>query len=188
MIELAPALARTAVALSPFHWALLGVALLVAVIFDLRERRTPNWLAVATLAAGLGSRGLAAGPWGAALGVAGAAALLALALYPFARRWLGGGRVKLLCATGGWLGPALALELLVLTALAAGPLALVYWLRSPARVRREVAENLKATALAQSAPEVSERRAASLHLPLALAIAAGAGALLLLRSGLLLAR
>lgn len=185
MLELAPALARTTAALPLFHWSLLAVALVLAAIFDLRERRVPNWLAVATLAAGLGARGLSVGPWGAALGVAGAAALLALLLYPFARRWLGAGDVKLLCAVGGWLGPALAIELLVLTALAAGPLAFAFWRLSPTRVRGEVGENLKAAVFARAVPEVSAGREARLHLPLALAVAAGALAVVLLRARLL---
>jgi prepilin peptidase CpaA len=185
MLELVPGLTRTALALSPFHWGLLAVALVLAAVLDLRTRRVPNWLSVATLALGLGARGLVGGPWAMALGIAGMAALLALLLYPFARRWIGGGDLKLLCAVGGWMGPALALELLLASALAAGPLALAFWARSPARVRAAVGENLKAAALSRSAPEVGAGRAPRHHLPLALAIAAGALAVVLFRWRLL---
>jgi len=159
------------------HWALLGAGLLVASIYDLGWRRVPNWLSVALLAVGLGERVLAgwpdrslvAGAWG----LAGATAGLLLLLGPFARRWIAGGDVKLLAATGGWLGPLGVLHAALYSAVAGGLLALVYWLRSPRAVRREVVEHLKEAALSQRMPEVAPRPQRATP-PYALAITVGA--------------
>jgi prepilin peptidase CpaA len=79
--------------------AILGAA---AAIEDVRTRRVPDTLSQAMLATGLAAA-ILEGRAGASL--AGAAVGLALLLPLFAKRWVGGGDVKLLAGLGAWVGP-----------------------------------------------------------------------------------
>ena len=168
-----------ALALPLFPWCVLGVGLLAAALFDLRWRRVPNWMSVGLLASGLLSRGLVAGPLPIAWGVAGAGAALLVLFVPFKRRWIGAGDVKLLIAVGGWLGPLLLAYSVLASAVLGGVLSVIWLLRAPAELRREVQENLKTSALARTIPDVGERPP-QLSPPLAPAIAAGTAAVVAL--------
>jgi prepilin peptidase CpaA len=101
----------------------LAIAL-VAVVFDVRTRRIPNWLtfgaAAAALAYGAWSGGLSG------LGTAGAGWLAGAALFfPFfALGGMGAGDVKLLAALAAWLGPAESVWLAMFAAAAGGVLGL----------------------------------------------------------------
>jgi prepilin peptidase CpaA len=155
-----------------FPWCLLGIGLLAAAISDALRRQVPNWLNVSVLACGLAARVLTAG-WAAGLwGLAGAAAALSVLLYPFHRSWLGGGDVKLLVAAGAWLGPLLVAYAALLGAVVGGLLSIAWLIRSPRKLRREIADNLKLTAFARAVPEVGQRPT-SLQPPMAVAIALG---------------
>jgi prepilin peptidase CpaA len=108
--------------------AILAFAALMAVAAaeDFRRLVIPNWLVLAliavwplfvvtgtmTLAAVLGALGIAA-------------AIFLVGALLFARRLLGGGDVKLLCAAALWAGPAATPELLLLTAVLGGVLSLL---------------------------------------------------------------
>lgn len=166
-------------ALPLFPWCLLGVGLVVAALLDLRWRRVPNWLSVGLLASGLLARGLVAGPLPVAWGAAGATAALVALFVPFKRRWLGAGDVKLLIAVGGWLGPLLLAYSVLVSAVVGGALSLIWLQRAPPELRREVRDNLKASALAQMIPDVGPRPP-SLSPPLAPAIAIATAAVVLL--------
>jgi prepilin peptidase CpaA len=80
--------------------------LAMAAFTDLRERRIPNWLNAAILAAGLTRAAVHPGN-GPGLGSALLGALLGfgLMLVPFAMGALRGGDVKLMTGLGAWLGP-----------------------------------------------------------------------------------
>jgi prepilin peptidase CpaA len=102
----------------------LLLACVVAAACDLRTFRIPNMLTLPLFAAGLVA-GAVIGGWaglGQALLGAGAAFMALIVFY--AAGGLGAGDVKLLAAVGAWLGPRMALEVFVASALAAGIYAL----------------------------------------------------------------
>lgn len=167
------------VALDWLHWVILLSALAAACFFDLLTRRVPNWLTVGTFGSGLVARATAGDPLDAAFGLAGAACGLAILIYPFVRRWVKGGDVKLLMATGAWLGPVATLHAALAGSAAGGLLSLVYWLRAPKGRRQEISTNLRLALFLRTVPaEASGDRFA--HPPYALALAAGAAAALIL--------
>jgi prepilin peptidase CpaA len=157
-----------------FYWSLLAAGLVAASVADLRRRRVPNWLTVGILFGGLLARLLMGGPHGAFTGLAGAGVGLLVLLLPFSRDWVGGGDVKLLAACGGWLGPLLVLEAVLVGAVAGGIISVTCLLRSPAALRREMLLNLKMTYLARRAPDVAlAGRPLRLNPPYAPALALG---------------
>ncbi len=104
----------------------LVVALtLVAAVYDLRERRIPNWLSVTGMLVGVLANVMLAGVAGlkaAGLGFA----LAALVYVPlFLLRAVGGGDVKLMAAVGAIAGPGVWLAIFFATALVGGAAALV---------------------------------------------------------------
>lgn len=102
-----------------------SVLMAAAAFEDFRRFVIPNWLVLALVAVwplSLAAQGLALLT---ALGAVGAAALVFVAgAVLFARGYVGGGDVKLLCAAALWAGPAATPELLVVTAGLGGVLAL----------------------------------------------------------------
>ena len=135
----------------------------VAAISDVRELRVPNricaaigllFLVYSAVALDLRSFGLAAAVGGATL-------LAGFVL--FSRGWLGGGDAKLLSVAALWAGPAHALDLFAVTAVAGGALALA--LRSPmtAPLTTGLQQRWQRVTPGQSAP-----------MPYAVAIATGA--------------
>lgn len=99
--------------------AVFTVVMVLALVFDVRERRIPNWLVAAGLLAGLGLRAVQGmAPLG--MGVAGAALALVLTFPLFLLRAMGGGDVKLFAVVGGFLGPLTFLYALVASALIGG--------------------------------------------------------------------
>jgi prepilin peptidase CpaA len=175
--QLLPVSMRFAMPLFP--WLLLAAGLILGAAMDLHSRRVPNWLCAALLAGGLVARGLVGG-WRPALwGLAGAGTAFALLLFPFHRRWLGAGDVKLFIAIGAWLGPLLLGYSLLTSAVFGGLLSAVWIARSSSGLRRQILENLKAGALQVKVPDI-EARPARLAPPLAVAIALGTIALVLL--------
>ena len=109
--------------------AVFASLLLAAAWQDLVARRIPNVIAGAIALLGLAAvaLGLPQGPWWAAL--LGAAAVFAVGAGLFAAGVLGGGDVKLLGATALWSGAAGIPELLFVTAVAGGALALMAYVR-----------------------------------------------------------
>ena len=96
---------------------------------DLRTRRIPNALVAVLAVAGL-EFSVASAPIMPGLAHGFGGLLLGLALWvPFyALGWIGAGDVKLFAAAGAWLGPAGALDAMVLAAVAGGALGLAWML------------------------------------------------------------
>lgn len=101
---------------------MLVLLVAIAVIFDLRERRIPNWLVLSGFCTGLG--GVLFHDGWAALGNSLAASLLGmLAFFPFfLLRMVGAGDVKLFGMVGSFVGTAGLLPIWFYTVLAGGVL------------------------------------------------------------------
>lgn len=106
--------------------ALVGLAVLVllAVVWDVRERRIPNALTVTGLVLAIVLRSLE-GPDALLQALAGMGVALAISLPLVFLGGLGGGDAKLLAAVGAFLGPGQLLIALAITALAGGIIAIV---------------------------------------------------------------
>lgn len=91
----------------------LGSFLAMAIFWDLRERRVPNWLITAMLVAGLTMQ-YATGDWLAVLNAIAGLTLGLLAFIPlYAAGGMGAGDVKLMAGSGVFLGaPSTALAIL----------------------------------------------------------------------------
>ena len=106
--------------------ALLAAALLAGAAEDILRLRISNITVLVVLAGAIAAMAFAGfhGPlWQNALVFA---AILAVGTFAFARNWLGGGDVKLLAATGLWVGFAAAPWLLATIFISGGLVAVVY--------------------------------------------------------------
>lgn len=168
--------------------ATLVTLLGVAVWFDIKARRIPNWLVLTGLMASLGIQLLLSGgsfsAWGLGL-LAGFGLFLPLYLV----RAMGAGDVKLMAMVGGFLGPAGAAGVVLTTLVAGGILAVGVALWSGAlrhtvaNVRILVTQTIFKTLHGGSA-QMDALPASAGDLPYAVAIAAGTFVhLVLVRSG-----
>lgn len=155
------------------HLLLFFTVLLAACLFDLLSRRVPNWLTVGMLCAGLGARYAEQGIEEAGMGLLGAFIGLLILFFPFHKRWVAGGDVKLLAAMGAWLGPRDVVLAALFGSVAGGLLSLYYLLRSPSGRRREILTNLRLTFWLRSIPDIGPRSKRESP-PYTLALAAGA--------------
>ncbi len=89
--------------------AVVPVATLYACIVDYRERRVPNWLNAAILAAGLGVQAVYFGWSGVGTAMFGALVGFGMLILPWTFHGMGAGDVKLMAAIGAWFGPWLTL-------------------------------------------------------------------------------
>ena len=96
----------------------------IAVVFDVRTCRIPNWLTFGAAAAAFVYSAWQAGFPGVGIAAAGWLAAAALFFPFFALGGMGAGDVKLLAALGAWLGPAESVWLAIYAAAAGGVLAL----------------------------------------------------------------
>src|SRR5579862_9691774 len=91
-------------AMSLNSWVIFSV-LAVATVWDIAQRRVPNWLVLPFLVAGLVWSGLGGGWAGMEQSLAGLAIAVAFT-GPFCwLRGMGMGDLKLCAAVGAWLGP-----------------------------------------------------------------------------------
>jgi len=155
-----------------------SVLVAVAAGMDLRYRRIPNALVLTILLLGGIFSLVAVGPVDALFRVTEGASVGLLMWFPFwALRMLGAGDVKFFAAAAAWLGPRLALEAALFSAVLGGVIALG-WLFSRARPRD--AKALAASVSADSAPANSEKMGSvpdatqrRISLPYGVAMAAG---------------
>lgn len=123
-------------------YAILAACLLAACWSDVRYRRIPNWLVLATAAGAvplLVMTALDQGPWQLASHFGAGAALLALGIGSFALRMFGGGDAKLLGAIGLYfaLGELpMLLIVMALTAVALLALWVTYRVARGLKIRR----------------------------------------------------
>ncbi|MBP0622288.1 A24 family peptidase [Cupriavidus consociatus] len=140
-------------ALSPYIGPITIAIVLTAAALDLQHRRIPNWLTfgawLLALPAQLAIHGLASGlsAWGL-----GWLTGLAMFLPLYVLRGMAAGDVKLMAAVGAWLGPAMALQISMMTFLLGGVWALthVYWFRHGNQVLRNIAGIARGRARAPS--------------------------------------
>lgn len=96
----------------------------LAIFFDLKERRIPNWLTAAAILLGL-SINLFEGFAQFLYGFSGLAVGIAVLIIPFALGWLGAGDVKLVGSLGALLGIHWMPRILFYSGLMSGLLALI---------------------------------------------------------------
>lgn len=137
-----------------------------AVLSDLHSRRIPNLLVALMLAAGIALQALTAPSIGAALwlGLGGAGVGLVVLLPFYALGGMGAGDVKLLAATGSFLGLKGALLAGVCTLVAGAALGLIVMLH----------RFLRASTRARGPVELAPADSAPVQLPYSLAISVGA--------------
>jgi prepilin peptidase CpaA len=108
--------------------ALLLALLIVAVASDMRSHRIPNWIVGGIFALGVLTQCTAKGWVGLTSAAPGALVALFFFLPFYVRQAMGAGDVKLMAATGAWLGPvgaALGCAMALIAGLVLAVLALV---------------------------------------------------------------
>lgn len=170
--------------LPPVLQVLLMVVVVTAGIYDLRFRRIPNWLVLASLVLGFGLNSFMfelVGLKRAALGM-GLALLIYFPLY--ALRAMGAGDAKLMAAVGSIVGPGNWIVLFVLTSLLGGLTALAVLLFA-GRIRKTfwnvgwiISEVIHLRAPYKSSEELDVKSSKGLRLPHGAVIALGAIAFL----------
>ena len=113
--------------------AVLGVALVVAAVTDIRSGKIPNYVTYPAVLIGLAGHTLLGGLWGApdgdALGLMGALTGLAVGFVPLLLAWLtggiGGGDAKLMAAVGTLTGWRFALAAMLYGFIVAAMMAIV---------------------------------------------------------------
>ncbi len=95
------------------YWEITLLLLIPAILYaswiDYAERRVPNWLNAAILAAGFAAQATFNGWAGVGWGFAGMWLGFGVLIVPWLMHGMGAGDVKLMAAIGVWLGPWLTL-------------------------------------------------------------------------------
>jgi prepilin peptidase CpaA len=156
----------------------LAVAVAVcAAISDVKEQRIPNLLTYPALAAGVALQGVLHGWRGLLLGVGGGLLFGGVFLLFYLVRAMGAGDVKLAAALGCIVGSSATFQLMFLTALAGGALAIFFMVLSGRTI-----ETLRNTLWVagfhvqhglQTHPTVNLDNPAALRMPYGLAFAVG---------------
>lgn len=168
----------------------IGLALLVVVaaVFDLRERRIPNWLTSSGAVAGLVIHFVKSGWQGLKFAVLGLGLAFLIYLALFALRAAGGGDVKLMAAIGALSGASNWLVIFVFASVLGGVAAIVLalvkgrlrqTLRNVVRIIRELGAGRAPYA---RHPDLDVASPGALRLPYGAVIAAGTLAYLLASS------
>ena len=167
----------------PVGICLLGL-LAVAAGSDLHSRRIPNWLVVTGLTLALATQwslhGAARGASFWTLGVLTGGGLF-LPLYLL--RGMGAGDVKLMAMVGAFVGPELALQIVLVTCVIGGVWALAAIVFR--RALKSAGNNMLAIALSRGGFESGKRAALTSvgALPYGVAIAMGTLSIMILRAG-----
>lgn len=107
----------------------LAAILLVAVVTDLKGQRIPNWLTFPAMATALALHGITQGLDGLLFSLAGLALGFGVMIVPYLLGTMGAGDVKLMMATGAFLGVNTTFQAFILTSLAGGLYALIVLVR-----------------------------------------------------------
>ena len=121
--------------------ALTAAALLAAAIEDLRRLRISNVTVLVVLLAAIAAMAFAGFRGALWQNAAVFVGVLIVGTFAFARNWLGGGDVKLLAATGLWVGFEAAPWLLAAIFLAGGVVAILYIIVRKARGKKRSEAN-----------------------------------------------
>jgi prepilin peptidase CpaA len=97
----------------------------IAAVWDIAQRRIPNWLIVSGLLLGIAFQTQSGGLAGLGLALLGAATALGALIGPFALRWMGGGDVKLAMVCGAFTGWNGALHIILVGTVLHGLLGIV---------------------------------------------------------------
>jgi prepilin peptidase CpaA len=124
--------------LPPVHQILLAALVVAAGIYDIRERRVPNWLTLCGALMGLALNTFLYESAGLFLSLKGLGLALLIYFPLFAIRAMGAGDAKLMAAIGALAGPANWFGIFVLTALLGGAFGIGLMLTS-GRVQRTLA-------------------------------------------------
>jgi prepilin peptidase CpaA len=155
-------------------WMLATIPAMAAGWTDWRSRRIPNWLTVPALFLGIAANTIALGWAGAKDSLLGAGLGLGLLLHFVLLKALGGGDWKLVGALGAFLGPPRLINVLLITVLAAGLMAVVVivWKRRIGRTLRNLAQLLASLfTLRLPGPDLSLDNPDSLKIPFGVAVA-----------------
>ena len=155
-------------------WMLATIPAVIAGWTDWHTRRIPNRLTVPALFFGIAVNTLALGWAGVKMSLLGAGLGLGLLLPFVLLRSLGGGDWKLIGALGAFLGPPRLLNVLLITVLTAGLMALVVivWKRRIGKTLRNLVHMLASLfTLHLPGPELSLDNPDSLKIPFGVAVA-----------------
>jgi prepilin peptidase CpaA len=107
--------------------AFLLFSMLAVIWFDATRYIIPNWLVGALLIAYPAAVVMAPQPVDWPMALLGMAIVFAVGYFIYARKWMGGGDIKLIIACSLWMGWAHLLDFIFLFALLGGALSLVVW-------------------------------------------------------------
>jgi prepilin peptidase CpaA len=125
----------------------LTLILLIAVLYDYRTRKIPNYLIITGMIAAFAYHGLTEGYQALWFGFKGFMVGLMVLFLPFGMGWLGGGDVKLLGMIGAFKGSLFVLGSFVFMALWGGLIAAAYLL-SKGRLKETLKKMLSSLLLA----------------------------------------
>lgn len=108
-----------------FHEGAAILLLVIALMWDVRVMRIPNWLTVTACMAGWLYHWIAGGAAGLGSTLAGTAAGLVPLLILYLLQGIGAGDVKLFAALGAWIGAVLVFQVFIYSILFAGGIGLV---------------------------------------------------------------
>jgi prepilin peptidase CpaA len=108
-----------------FRGVVVLVVAVIAVLFDVRTRRIPNWLTFGATAVAFAYAAFDAGLSGVGTSAAGWLIGAAMFFPFFALGGMGAGDVKLLAALAAWLGPAESVWLAMFATIAGGVVGLI---------------------------------------------------------------
>jgi prepilin peptidase CpaA len=107
------------------QYGFVFLVLIIAVVWDLRFRRIPNWLTLPVLVFGVGYHTITAGTTGLVFSLLGVAVGFGFFLLFYLAGGMGAGDVKLMAAIGSLLGPKDVLFAGAYTAIAGGVYAVI---------------------------------------------------------------
>lgn len=99
---------------------------LIAAVYDLRDRRIPNWVCFAALLLGVFGNVLLLGMGGALSSLEGIGLAMLIYLPLYLLKGMGAGDVKLMMAIGAAVGPLGRLQIFAITAVVGGILGLIF--------------------------------------------------------------